>query len=160
QGGEDVGVGGVHAVAEWQVAPGEPGAGPARNARHAELDAGPQHALPLRFRLGQRHHHGKAAIGGQPVAFVRPRVLFLPQDGALGQELAQATHDLALAREVYLVRRYGAAHVNPSTVSPAGLYSQPIHPEYPRRSTNARRTSALIAAVPGSWRPGRAASCR
>ena len=64
-----------------------------------------QDALHLLLGLGQRHHHRQLAVGGQPVALVGPRVLLLPQHGALGQEGAQRLRHLRAAGRVNRVYR-------------------------------------------------------
>ena len=88
-----------HAVGERQRPAGERRAGPARHHLDALLVAIVQHLGDLFGGLRQHHHHGKLAVGGEPVALVRLH-LALVRDHALARhELAQGGHDPGAPRQ-------------------------------------------------------------
>ena len=80
-----------------QRAAREPGAGAARHHRHLEAVADRQHRGDLRLALGQGDDQRLLAIGGEAVAFVRHRVLALPEQGMRRQRGAERGDDLGLA---------------------------------------------------------------
>jgi hypothetical protein len=81
-----------------QRAARQPGARTARDDRHVEPVAGAQHRGDLLFGLGQRDDERPLAIGGQPVALVRRRVLGLPQQRMGRQHAGQLGDDLRAPR--------------------------------------------------------------
>ena len=74
----------------------QPSARPARHHRHAQAVAGFQHLLNLFVTLGQGHHQGPLAVGGQPVAFVRRGLLVAPQQHLRRQKGLQRLNHLRL----------------------------------------------------------------
>ena len=82
-----------HPVARRQRAAGKAGARAARHHWNPHGRTGLENALHLLLGLGQRDDHRQLAVGGEAVAFVRPGVFFLVENGALRQELAQRRYD-------------------------------------------------------------------
>jgi hypothetical protein len=59
-----------HAIGNGHGAARQAGAGAARHDLHLQRVAGLHDGDDLRLVLGQHHHHGQLAVGGQAVAFV------------------------------------------------------------------------------------------
>jgi hypothetical protein len=68
-----------------QRAARQPGAGAACDHRHVQAVAGAQHRGDLLLGLGQHDDERLLAVGGEPVALVRNRVLAAPQQRMRGQ---------------------------------------------------------------------------
>ena len=78
-------------------AAGQARSGAARHHGDIQRMAGPQHGLDLGFVFGQCDDKGALAVSRQAVAFVRRRVLGVPEQGSGGQDRLQGPHHLGLA---------------------------------------------------------------
>jgi hypothetical protein len=79
-----------HALRVRQRAARQPGAGAARDHRHAELAARAQQRGDLRLGVGNRDRERQLAVGGEAVALVRPQRLGVGEQPQRGGRRAQA----------------------------------------------------------------------
>ncbi len=95
-----------HAVAERQRAAGQRGAGTARHHLDAFAVAKPQHLRDLGGGFRQHHDHRQLAIGGEPVALVRPHCLLGRDDAFARHDAFERRHDLGAALKHRIVEQW------------------------------------------------------
>ncbi len=95
-----------HAIAERQRAAGQRRAGAARHNLDAFAMAIAEHGGDLRGGLRQHHNHRQLAIGGEPIALVRPHGLFGRDDALARHDAPERRHDVGTALEHRIVEQW------------------------------------------------------
>ena len=114
-----------NSVGEGKGAAGKPGTGSAGHHRDALSRAEAEYLLDLLGGLGQHRHHGKLAVGGEPVALVGAKPLFVVQNAFGGQDASKfrderirtdighllAPHPSGPEGPVHILSGWGGTHV-------------------------------------------------